>query len=73
MPQINWHRCTGCKRCVEICPTSALDQVEEKAQLAFPERCTWCTACEDICPENAIALPFLIVFAPSQQRSAKSA
>ncbi|MBP8291710.1 MAG: 4Fe-4S binding protein [Caldilineaceae bacterium] len=31
--------------------------------LLYPDRCTYCTACEDVCPTDAIALPFLIVFA----------
>jgi NAD-dependent dihydropyrimidine dehydrogenase PreA subunit len=39
--------------------------VAGKAVLAHPERCTYCTVCENVCPEDAIALPFLIVLAPS--------
>ena len=62
-PQIIASRCTGCARCVEICPTQALAQIDGKAMLLYPDRCTYCTACEDVCPTNAIALPFLIVFA----------
>jgi formate hydrogenlyase subunit 6/NADH:ubiquinone oxidoreductase subunit I len=65
-PRIDRLRCTGCERCVDICPTQALANVNGKAVLAFPDRCTYCTACEDVCPEGAIALPFLVVFAPSQ-------
>ena len=62
-PQIVASRCTGCGRCVEICPTQALAQVDDKAVLRYPDQCTYCTACEDICPTDAIALPLLIVFA----------
>jgi len=40
--------------------------VAGKATLLYPDRCTYCTLCEDICPTNAIALPFLIVFAGQQ-------
>ncbi len=61
LPQIDRNRCTGCHRCVDICPTQALDQVDGKAYLRFPERCTYCSACEESCPEGAIALSFLIV------------
>lgn len=64
LPTINHTLCTGCHRCVDVCPTQALAQVAGKAILAYPERCTYCTACEDVCPEDAIALPFLIVLAP---------
>ncbi len=63
LPTIDPKRCTGCHRCVDVCPTQALAQVAGKAFLAYPERCTYCTACEDVCPEDAIALPFLIVLA----------
>jgi formate hydrogenlyase subunit 6/NADH:ubiquinone oxidoreductase subunit I len=70
LPIINQELCTGCHRCVEACPTQALDQVAGKAFLRYPERCTYCTACEDICPENAIALPFLIVMGPQFQQPA---
>ena len=66
LPRIAAALCTGCRRCVEICPTQALGQVNGKAMLICPDRCTYCALCEDLCPDNAIALPFLIVFADSQ-------
>ncbi len=66
LPTIDHGRCTGCRRCVEICPTQALAQIGEKAQLLHPELCTYCVACQDVCPENAIALPFLVVFGSNQ-------
>ena len=66
LPRIVTALCTGCGRCVEICPTQALGQVNGKAMLTCPDRCTYCALCEDLCPDNAIALPFLIVFADSQ-------
>lgn len=65
LPSIDQNLCTGCRRCVEICPTHALAQVNEKAYLRYPTLCTYCTACEDVCPVNAISLPFLILLAPS--------
>ena len=64
LPTIDLNRCTGCRRCVEICPTQALAQIDEKAFPAYPDQCTYCVACQDVCPENAIALPFVIVFGP---------
>lgn len=65
LPTIDQTLCTGCHRCVDVCPENALAQVNEKAFLKYPEKCTYCVACEDVCPEDAIALPFLILFDPS--------
>jgi formate hydrogenlyase subunit 6/NADH:ubiquinone oxidoreductase subunit I len=48
---------------VDVCPTGALAQVDDKAELMHPELCTYCTACEDACPEEAISLAFLVTFA----------
>lgn len=70
LPSIDQNLCTGCRRCVDICPTHALDQTGEKAYLRYPDLCTYCTACEDVCPVNAIALPFLILLAPVQHPAA---
>lgn len=66
LPSIDQRRCTGCHRCIDVCPTQALAQIAGKAFLVYPERCTYCTACEDVCPKDAIALPFLIVLAPQK-------
>ena len=68
LPSIDQNLCTGCRRCVDICLTHALDQIHQKAYLRYPDLCTYCTACEDICPENAIALPFAILLAPALLR-----
>ena len=68
LPHIDHNLCTGCKLCVQICPTQAFSQVQDKAELAHPERCIYCLACEDVCPQTAIELPFLII----RQSSIKS-
>jgi len=60
LPRINLQRCTGCRQCIDLCPTRALGQVDGKAVVVNPEACTYCMVCEDICPEKAIQLPFLI-------------
>jgi len=53
--------CTACGKCVEQCPTHALDLREfgENSVLEFrPDNCMGCQQCVDICPEHAIeALP----------------
>lgn len=46
-------RCTGCGRCVEVCPTGAITITAGKASIA-EDLCTGCGACADVCPEGAI-------------------
>ena len=59
-PHIDRAACTGCSKCVDVCPTHALAQVDGKATLAYPDLCTYCAACEGLCPTNAIELPYLV-------------
>ncbi len=72
LPRIDQNLCTGCHRCVDVCPTQALDQRDGKAYLRHPLQCTYCTACEDVCPVDAIGLPFLIVLSDRLPRSRKT-
>lgn len=67
LPRIDAQQCTGCRRCVEVCPTGALDQIADKAYLRYPDRCHYCLACEEVCPTNAISLPFVVVLLKEQR------
>lgn len=67
LPMIDRDRCTGCHRCVDLCPTGALDQLAGKAYLRYPDQCNYCTACEDVCPTQAISLPFVVVLLERQE------
>ena len=46
--------CTGCGTCVEVCPSTALELVDDVATVN--ESCTACNACIDECPESALIL-----------------
>jgi 2-oxoglutarate ferredoxin oxidoreductase subunit delta len=55
--------CKGCKVCVVVCPTKAIDlghDVNSKGysymQLVYPENCTGCTSCAAVCPDSCIAV-----------------
>jgi ferredoxin len=56
--RINSQRCTLCFACTNLCPTSALKAVDEKAQqLVFQESaCVQCGLCVVGCPEKALSL-----------------
>lgn len=61
LPRIARDVCTGCEKCVQICPTHALAQHDGKADLVRPRDCIYCALCEDICPVDAIELPYLVI------------
>lgn len=46
----------GCRVCVDICPSRAIELDDEGRLIASPEFCIFCTACERVCPEGAIDL-----------------
>lgn len=48
--------CTGCSVCVDECPNSAIQIIDDVAVLAKPEDCDGCGKCADICPSEAITI-----------------
>jgi MinD superfamily P-loop ATPase len=66
IPNIDLERCNACGNCVALCPTQAVEIVDDKAVIMRPEACTYCDVCETFCPEGAIGRPFTIEFAPDQ-------
>ncbi len=53
IPEIDEERCTGCKKCAEICRFRALAVVAGKV-LVFPELCHSCGGCVEVCEEDAV-------------------
>lgn len=47
-------RCSGCGRCVEVCPHEVFAMVNGKAVLADRDRCMECGACRNNCASAAI-------------------
>ncbi|MFZ7110872.1 MAG: 4Fe-4S dicluster domain-containing protein [Desulfatiglandales bacterium] len=51
--QINEEICSGCNRCVDICPMDVLAPNQEKGKppvVTYPEECWFCGCCIDTCP-----------------------
>lgn len=47
-------RCTGCRRCLEVCPHDVFEAVGRKVQLKDRNSCMECGACALNCPTAAI-------------------
>lgn len=60
LPDIDPARCTGCGRCIAVCPVHVLGFHTERwtkfAVLVEAEPCTGCSRCEVRCPFNAITM-----------------
>jgi quinone-modifying oxidoreductase, subunit QmoB len=54
-PEINFQRCTQCKRCTEECPFGAFNEDEKANPLPNPTRCRRCGVCLGACPERVIS------------------
>ncbi len=57
IPVIDAARCTGCRKCVEVCPPQAIVLEEKKVQVE-EEFCEECGFCAAACPSHAIDIPF---------------
>ncbi len=57
IPKIETETCTGCKRCVDVCPPRAIVLVEGKASVEV-EFCEECGLCAAECSAGAITIPF---------------
>jgi ferredoxin len=71
IPTIDDDRCSGCGKCVDVCPQHAITLKEEpytlwrtllgfppkfKAQIEYPEACTGCAYCVSVCRHRAIKI-----------------
>ena len=53
---IDEEKCTGCGRCVNACPTNALEIKDEKANLKDEKLCDGFGSCIAVCPYDALSL-----------------
>jgi NADH:ubiquinone oxidoreductase subunit F (NADH-binding)/NAD-dependent dihydropyrimidine dehydrogenase PreA subunit len=61
-------KCTGCQRCVSVCPTGAITGPRAEPHNLDPSKCIKCRACYEICRFDAIAGDAIII--RSERRTA---
>ncbi|KPL01176.1 MAG: NADH dehydrogenase [candidate division Zixibacteria bacterium SM23_73_3] len=54
-------KCTGCQRCVSVCPTGAITGPRAEPHNLDPSKCIKCRACYEICRFDAIAGDAIII------------
>jgi len=47
-------KCTGCRRCLEVCPRAVFEIQDKKARIIDKDRCIECGACANNCAPEAL-------------------
>ena len=61
--------CTGCLRCIGVCPTGAITGTKREPHILDPSKCVKCRACYEICQFDAIDGDGLLVKAKAGMSS----
>lgn len=52
--KLNPDKCTGCKRCIEVCPHKVFVFTNGKSEIIDKDSCMECGACVKNCPFGAL-------------------
>lgn len=47
-------KCSGCMKCIEVCPHEVFEMRNKKASIIDKDRCMECGACAINCPDGAL-------------------
>lgn len=53
---IDENKCTGCQKCIKVCPSEGALVIKGKVVEVDLNRCTLCSACVSICPVDAMQI-----------------
>ena len=50
--------CTGCQKCVNICPVQAIEPLPSNKNLycSYDSKCIRCFCCSEVCTDNAVEI-----------------
>jgi NAD-dependent dihydropyrimidine dehydrogenase PreA subunit len=54
--KLDQQKCSGCGRCLEVCPHNVFVLKTKKAQLQNRDSCMECGACAQNCPVDAVTV-----------------
>ena len=49
-------KCTGCRRCIEVCPRAVFKMQDRKSSIIDKDRCSECGACVNNCQYQALSV-----------------
>jgi len=68
--QYDKDKCIGCKLCIKVCPSEAIEFIEENKKIKiYLSRCTFCSQCNDICPVKCLSMSNEFLLADSDKYS----
>ena len=54
--ELDFDKCTGCRKCTEVCPHNVFDIEGGKAYIQDRDACMECGACALNCPADALSV-----------------